>query len=149
MTETVKILLDECISKKIASPLQELAKKDTRRNITFASIFDFGWNSLKDPEWIPEAATDDWIVISTDWGIKDKSVSFRVICEQNGVTHVLMDKPILHDNQFEKACAILHVKEELFSLTAAPKGRGFLLGGKPGKYFLRTTPLKRILRSSA
>ncbi len=145
MIEPVKILLDECISRKIAPPLQELADKDRRRNITFASIFDLGWSGQKDPEWIPKAAADDWIVISTDWGIKNKSVSFRVICEQNGVTHVLMTESILHDNQFEKACALLHVKEYLFSLAAAPKGCGFLLGGKPGKYYLRTTPLKRIL----
>lgn len=147
MTDPIKILLDECISKKIAPPLQELAEKDRNRDITFASIFDLGWDHQKDPEWIPKAATDGWIVISTDWGIKNRSVSFRVICEQNGVTHVLMTKSILHDNQFEKACAILQVKEDLFALTKAPKGSGFLLAGKPGKYFLRTSPFKRILRS--
>ena len=147
MIDPIKILLDECISKKIAPPLQELADKDSARDITFASIFDFGWDHQKDPEWIPKAATDDWIVISTDWGIKNRSVSFRVICEQNGVTYVLMTKAIVHFNQFEKACAILQVKEDLFSLTTAPKGSGYLLGGKPGKYFLRTTPFKRIFGS--
>lgn len=147
MIDPIKILLDECISKKIAPPLQELADKDSARDITFASIFDFGWDHQKDPEWIPKAATDDWIVISTDWGIKNRSVSFRVICEQNGVTYILMTKAIVHFNQFEKACAILQVKEDLFSLTTAPKGSGYLLGGKPGKYFLRTTPFKRIFGS--
>ena len=147
MTDPIKILLDECISKKIAPPLQELADKDSDRDITFASIFDFGWDHQKDPEWIPKAATDDWIVISTDWGIKNRSVSFRVICEQNGVTYVLMTKAIVHFNQFEKACAILQVKEDLFCLTTAPKGSGYLLGGKPGKYFLRTTPFARIIDS--
>ena len=148
MTNPIKILLDECISKKIAPPLQDLANKDKDREIIISSVFDLGWNGLKDPEWVPKAAKEDWIAISTDWGIKYRSISFRVISEKYGLTYVLMTKSILHDDQFEKACAILEVKEQLFSLTTAPKGSGYLLGGRPGRYFLITKPLKRILVTS-
>lgn len=87
----------------------------------------------KDETWVPKLAAEDWIVTSSDKGKRGGSKLPR-ICWAHRVTHVLFKGRMVHQQQFEKARAIIVVWNDLVAASARPRGSRFrirLRGSNP------------------
>jgi len=87
-----------------------------------------------DEQWIPQAAPEDWIIISTDRGKKGgkkKGEKLPRLCVTFGITHVLIGGGLMKQKQFDKVLAILSVWYALLETANAIRGTCYILEPSP------------------
>jgi len=130
MNDAVRLFFDENIGSRIYKALIELLKFNKEVTIETAHlVLDYHWQGEWDEAWTPKLRDEGWIVISADRGRKSggKGQALPVTCRKNNITHVLISGKLHNRQQFEKACALIEVREKLFSLRNEPKGSCWLL----------------------
>lgn len=134
MTQELRLLFDDCLSKHAIAALATLASySDVELEV--AHLATIQQSGKSDDEWIPEIAEKGYVVITTDRGKKpSRGGKLPFLCRKHGVTHVMLSAAMHRRNQFDKIRAILSLWPELLAIAAEnPRGAGFSLrlhGGK-------------------
>ena len=153
MSDAVRLFFDENIGSRIYKALVELLNfNKTTRIETAHLVLNYHWEGQWDGSWTPKLKDENWVVISADRGRKGarKGTPLPVVCKENDITHVLISGKLHKRQQFEKACALIEVREKLFALGSEPKGSCWLLqmgSGGPAKLkrkerIMRGRPMK-------
>jgi len=79
--------------------------------------------------WMPQRAPDGWIVLTGDRGKggRTKGAKLPFLCEQHGVTHIMLGPSAHHLPSDKKIVAIASVWDEIVKLPDAPRGSAYLL----------------------
>lgn len=95
-------------------------------DIEFKHVLDFQREGVKDREWIPARAAEGWVLISADrnkgTSSKGDGGSLPLLCQQFGMTHILLGTAVHGMKQFEKAQAIVGLWNEIVSAIKGAKG---------------------------
>ena len=81
---------------------------------------------IEDAVWIPTLAHDgDWIVFSADLGKNSKkSESLPLICQEIGVTHIIMSPALQRRTSFYRVLAIGSCWTQILGTSEAAEGDG-------------------------
>ena len=126
-----RFLIDECIGKPSMMALKALVPDD----LEFAHICDIFGQGAQDKDWIPQIAEEGrWVVITSDGGKKsNRGGKLPRLCEENGITHVVMS-PSLHSKRAdEKVAALVMVWDRLMTLGNEVPGTRFKLQYRASK----------------
>jgi len=129
VSETLKLLFDECVGKAVLPKIAELLAISEKQP-DLAHVLQFQEQGVHDKEWIPLIAEEGWIVVTADRGKrgkKSKGEKLPLVCRQFGVTHVMLSSSIHHKSNFDKIRILLEVWPEIMDLVKAPRGSGYLL----------------------
>jgi hypothetical protein len=93
----------------------------------FAHIRDYFGEKTPDSLWVPKMAEEGgWIVITSDGGKQSKKGDkLPELCEEHGVTHVVMSQKLHHKRSHEKIAAVVSLWEQIATLDSVPVGKGF------------------------
>lgn len=126
MTQALRLLFDDCLSKHAVQALKTLTDfSDGAVQVTH--LVDLSLSGELDDDWIPRIATEGWIVVTTDRGRKNRGGKLPLICRRCNVTHVMLSAAIHKRNTFEKLRAIFDVWPSLLTASAGTRGAGYLL----------------------
>jgi hypothetical protein len=129
VTEEIKLLFDECVGKPVMERLATWLAAAPEKTL-LGHILDYQRQGTHDEVWVPQVATEGWVVITADRGRRgkrSKGEKLPILCRSFGITHVMLSSSIHNRSGFEKCQAILAVWPEIVKLPAAPKGSGHLL----------------------
>lgn len=123
----MRLLFDECIGRGIygrfkpqldalAPPIESIHALDYNQR-----------QGLRDEEWIPRAAREQWIIITGDTGSKRLGVSIRAIMLECGVTGVYFGGGLQQSRADVKLAALMSLLPRLREIDAAPRGSQFRL----------------------
>lgn len=130
----MKLLADSCIGAPIWSSIDGLTKWHHDKP-TLKHVSDFYDSDPGDDVWIKRIAEEGWLVISSDRGKKYGGPKLPRVCQEFGVTHILLGAALHRSKQFEKARAIIQVFPELIEAFNGPKGARYLLRMCPPSSF--------------
>jgi hypothetical protein len=129
VTPQLRLLFDDCISKKAVIALKALADF-TDGQVEVAHLADFALSGQRDDDWIPQIPDKTWIVVTTDRGKKNRGGKLPLLCQRYGITHVMLTAAIHVRNTFEKIRALFGVWPELLAAASGPAGAGYILKAK-------------------
>ena len=132
--EQPKFLFDECALGAPAvdalKKLLEFAEPESSALLQHKLTFHGHGPGVWDEVWIPEAAKEGWIVVSSDRGKrggKKKGEKLPRVCIAHGVTHILLSGKMMKRKQFDKVLSILSVWYDLLDTADAAPGNRFML----------------------
>ena len=127
MNAPFKLLFDENFGKPIGSVVAKLLSFHPNPPEIGFVIDRFG-SGAKDHLWIPQVAKEGWVILSTDRAKQCGGQKLPLICQEHGVTHILLSRAIHGMKQFYKACVVIHVWDSICQVRSAPIGSRFNLG---------------------
>lgn len=129
MTKKLRLMFDECVGKPVVDALPGLLQFSDHE-FELSHVLEKQQQGVWDETWIPQLATEGWIVITGDRGRrggKKKGEKFPIVCQQNGITHVMLGPSLHSQSNFTKAQAIVQVWNHIAQLPDAPPGSAYLL----------------------
>jgi hypothetical protein len=146
VTKKLKLMFDECVGKPVMDSLPGLLGF-SKHEFELAHVLDKQQQGIWDENWIPSLAADGWIVVTGDRGKRGgrkKGEKLPIVCQQHGVTHIMIG-PSLHDQpSFAKAQAIISLWDQIALLPDAPPGSAYLLSvTKAGRAQLSLRPPRK------
>ncbi|MHB1421905.1 MAG: PIN-like domain-containing protein [Gemmataceae bacterium] len=124
MSAKLRLLFDECVGKPILDAVATyLAASEQKPDLSH--VLDFQQQGIFDETWIPRIAAEGWIVITADRGKRggrSKGEKLPFVCQQFGVTHILLSARVHEKTTFEKVRLLLQVWSEVADLVNAPRG---------------------------
>lgn len=123
-----KFLFDECaLGAPAVAAIQTVLKFSPQTAELDHVITRFGAGA-NDDDWIPAAAGEGWIVVTADAGKhKSKGGKLPVLCEQFGVTHIVMSAAVNKMSSFGRQRVIIENWEAILAVADEPKGSRFSL----------------------
>jgi hypothetical protein len=127
VTDRPKFLFDECLSRPAVRALI-LPLAQINESADVAHLFDLFPPSVRDSEWIPAIAPQDWVIVTSDRG-KRGNVANRLplLCVQHRVTHVMLSRGMNKRTVSFKISAIQQNWVDLLAAAQSPKGSAFSL----------------------
>ncbi|WP_237228910.1 hypothetical protein [Rubinisphaera sp. JC750] len=113
-----KILFDECIGRPLVTRLTDFVTYHNDGEPELCHLLDLFGPGVYDEEWIPRIASEDWTVITQDRGSKGrkKGTPLPEVCEEFGVTHILLSRRVAQFSSFLKAVAIVSVWPQIVDI---------------------------------
>ncbi len=142
MSGGLRLLFDECCSRKLARELGEFYRVDYP-GLEIAHVLDAYARGTDDPDWLAPLRGDrSWIVITKDVGSKSPRHKLPLICREWGITHVALTAALINAGFTAHKNALVAVWPQLFFLSRLPPGTQVKLGfrhlvGAPPAYELR------------
>lgn len=127
MNKKAKLLFDECIGWPILEQLAGVIGFN-EEEVEVAHAVKMGFGGKNDEDWIPQIASDGWVIITGDDGRqkkKGKGEKLPILCAALGVTYAAFSKSICHYKSFQKYRVILAVWDDLIALKDVEPGSGF------------------------
>lgn len=149
-----RLLFDECIGKPHVECLANLVafEQDEDRPL-IKHLLDFQGQGVRDEEWIPRMAAEQWMLITADRGRKrrGKGEPLSRVCVREGVTHIILSAVVQRRRSFEKMLTVLSVWYEVLAAYEEPRGSRFVIepqGNRPenrgkGKLIRRDVPPRK------
>jgi len=124
---TARILFDECIGQPTLDAVKAILGFSALDADVAHVVQLYGAGTLDDV-WIPRAASEGWIIVTTDRG-KQKSRGGKLpeLCKRYRLTHVVFSAGANKMRAFQKQRAIVDHWEELVALTKEPPGSCYSL----------------------
>ena len=123
----LRILFDDCLSKKAVQALADIAQF-SRGAVEVSHLASLDSEGDLDDDWIPRFSGDGYLLVTTDRGKKkSRGGKLPIICQRNGMRHVMMSAAVHNLNQFDKLRALFTVWPNLLSAANAVPGAGFVL----------------------
>lgn len=124
----VKFLFDECaLGVPALAAIRNVLKFNPQTAELDHVISRFGAGA-KDDDWIPTAAIEGWIVVTADSGRhKSRGGKLPLLCEQFGVTHIVMSTAVNKLSSFGRQRAIIDNWEAMVGVADEPRGSRFSL----------------------
>lgn len=126
MTQTIRLLFDDCLSKHAVAALAQLAGF-SRGEVAVKHLVDFAMAGEDDESWIPRVPSDGWIILTADRGKKNKGGKLPLICQRCRITYVLLSAALHTKNTFDRMRAILAVWPDLLTVSVDEPGCGYLI----------------------
>lgn len=126
MTQQLRLLFDDCISKHAVGALQTLTSF-ARGSVEVKHLVDFALSGQSDSDWIPQIQGQGWIIIGTDLGKKNHGGKLPLISQRCLVSYVLMSPALHNKNTFDKIRALFAVWPDLLGVAADEPGCGYHL----------------------
>jgi hypothetical protein len=127
VTQALRLAFDDCLSKHAAQKLLELAMF-SRGRVEIAHLATLNLEGKNDDDWIPELKQLGYMPVTTDRGKKpSRGGKFPILCQRNGLTHIMMSAAVHRHDQFDKIRALLSVWPKLLAASAGAPGLGYLL----------------------
>lgn len=127
MTPPLRLLFDDCLSKHAVKALVDIAQF-SRGAVEVAHLATINCEGKLDDEWVPEVANAGYLLVTTDRAKKKSQGSkLPVLCQRNGLRHVMLSAAVHQMSQFDKLRATLTVWPKLIDASLAVPGAGFLL----------------------
>lgn len=129
-----KFLFDECIGRPHIDRLKQFVEIDGDDAPEISHILEFQEPGVWDEEWIPQVASERWIIITQDLGRKGKSKGnpLPTLCSSLKITHVLLSPRVNRRKSFDKMLTVLSVWRELIELADAPPGSRWMIEPQAG-----------------
>ncbi len=126
MTRKPKFLFDECsLGRPTAKALEQLLGFSPDE-AEIAHVIDKYGEGATDEEWIPQAASEGWIIVTADAGKhKSKGEKLPIVCEKFAVTHIVFSRAVNRFSSFGRQRAIIDNWEGLVKTAEAPPGSRF------------------------
>jgi len=125
VTPLLRLLFDDCLSKRAVEALKTLASYSDGA-ADFAHLADLALSGQQDDEWIPKIEKTK-IIVSTDRGRKNHGGKLPLICQREGITHVLFSGSVHKLNTFDKIRAMFAVWPDLLNAAVGSTGCGYIL----------------------
>lgn len=97
----------------------------------FFHLMEYVKSGTRDSVWVPQRASEGWILITADSARKAKGLgrenNLARLCRQHRITHVVLGPSIHRMKQFDKMRAILTVWDDLKKVAEASPGSRFML----------------------
>lgn len=133
MSTPLKLLFDECCSRRLARELHEFYHRDYP-GLEIRHVLDDWSAGTPDSEWLKTLRADStWIVITKDAGKNAAPEKLPLICLAWGITHVLFTSGIIQKGFLTQKNALAGVWEKLFLLHRLPPGSQVKLGEASSK----------------
>jgi hypothetical protein len=130
LSEEIKLIFDECLSRPIVEALRPFLEK-SGVSLKTESVVETQRSGIADKVWIPKiAAEGGWIVISADRGKSNRekfSEKLPYLCRAHRVTHVLLSARVHELTLFAKGQALVAVWAEFLKVKSAVAGTRFML----------------------
>jgi hypothetical protein len=143
VSQTIRLLFDDCLSKHAVEALKGLAAF-SQGSTEFGHLVDFNLGGEIDDDWIPKIASEGWTVVTTDRGKKpSRGGKLPLLCQLHDVTHVMLSGTIHKRNTFEKIRAMFDVWPQLLRTQQEARGCGYLIratGGQRARLECVTSP---------
>lgn len=142
MSAPLRLLFDECCSKRLPRELREFYRID-HPDMELKHLMDDWISGTPDPDWLAPLRRDrTWIVITKDAGVNSPDHKLPLICRVWGITHVAFTGGIIRAGYTVQKQALTAVWPQLFQLHRLPPGTQAKLGqaqrrGKVSGYDLR------------
>lgn len=128
MSIRAKLLFDECVGRPLVDELRRLSIGLDTEGVEIEHVLNLQFGSTNDDQWIPEIASEGWIIVTGDRGKRQKSgrgAKLPIVCAEYGVTHVVLSTAVNSFNTQRKFQAIVDHWEELIELRNATPGSTF------------------------
>ena len=133
MSQALKLLFDECCSRRLARELHDFYHRDYP-GLQIRHVLGDWSAGTPDSEWLQTLRKDPtWIVITKDAGKNAAPEKLPLICQEWGVTHVLFTGGIIQKGFLTQKNALVGVWEKLFLLHHLPPGSQVKLGEASSK----------------
>ncbi|MBT5709391.1 MAG: hypothetical protein HOI66_23965 [Verrucomicrobia bacterium] len=127
----LKLLFDECCSKRLARVLMDVYLEDCPKLET-KHLTDELEAGTEDQVWVKNLSEKDgWIVVSADRGKDPKKAKLPHLCIANKTTSVLFTSYLHTKTFFYQKHALLSVFPDLLLLPQVKKGTVVKLGARP------------------
>jgi len=128
MSLPLKLLFDECCSKRLPKELREFYRID-HPDIILRHLMEDWDAGTPDPDWLAPLREDrSWIVVTKDSGTHSPDHKLPLICREWGITHVAFTGGIIRCGYTEQKQALTAVWRWLFQLHRLPPGTQVKLG---------------------
>lgn len=127
MTQALRLVFDDCISKHAAKKLGELASF-SRGLVEIAHLATLNLEGQLDDDWIPVIGASGHVAVSSDRGKNpSKGGKFPILCQRHGVIHIMLSTGVHKLNQFDKIRAVLSVWPKIIRASRGDAGCGYSL----------------------
>jgi hypothetical protein len=126
VTQTIRLLFDDCLSKHAVAALAQLANF-SRGQVEIRHLVDFAMGGEDDEHWIPSIPAEGWMIVTADRGKKNKGGKLPIICQRCRITYVLLSAALHTKNTFDRMRAVLAVWPDLLAASADERGCGYLI----------------------
>jgi hypothetical protein len=128
MSQSLKLLFDECCSRRLARELHDFYHRDYPE-LEIRHVLDDWAAGTPDSQWLETLREDSsWIVITKDAGRNSAQEKLPLICREWGITHVVFTPGIISKGFASQKNAIAGIWEQLFHLHRLPPGSQVRLG---------------------
>jgi hypothetical protein len=128
MSAPLRLLFDECCSKRLPRELFEFYRID-HPDMVLRHLMENFAPGTPDPDWLAPLREDrTWIVITKDAGVKSPDHKLPLICREWGITHVVFTGGIIGGGYAVQKQALAAVWPQLFLLHRLPPGTQVKLG---------------------
>jgi hypothetical protein len=128
----LRLLFDDCLSKNAVKASADIAQF-SRGALEVTHLANLGCEGDLDDDWIPRLAGEGYLLVTTDRGKKkSRGGKLPILCQRNGMKHIMMSAAVHGQNQFDKLRALFMVWPNLVSASDASPGAGFVLRKKIG-----------------
>jgi len=121
----LRLFFDECICEELPRKLKELYTEHYPQLEVKHYREDYQ-AGVKDSEWIPQLRKGDWLVITSDRGVRPHA-KLPHICAREKVTSLVITSTLLHLGYAKYKQAILCVWPQITQMPLLPKGTTVLL----------------------
>ena len=116
-----RLLFDECLPGPSVARLAEFVRSKEGGSVVVRHLFDLAPPGTLDEVWIPQIMDEGWTVISADGGRKPnkrRGKKLPRLCEEYGVTLIILS-PVVHNRKvFDKTRTILSVWDQIVEIAA-------------------------------
>jgi hypothetical protein len=131
----LRLLFDDCLSKNAVRALADIAQF-SRGAVEVSHLANLDSEGDLDDDWIPRLTGAGYLLVTTDRGKKkSRGGKLPILCQRNGMRHVMMSAAVHNLNQFDKLRALFVVWPHLVDASAADAGAGFVLRKKQASGF--------------
>lgn len=128
MSAPLKLLFDECCSKRLPRELRDFYQVDYP-GIVLRHLLEDWRPGTPDPDWLAPLREDrSWIVITKDAGTHSPDDKLPLICRDWGITHVVLTGGIIRAGYTQQKQSLAAVWTWLFRLHRLPPGTQVKLG---------------------
>ena len=143
MSQPLRLLFDECCSKKLAAALKRPPTPD-HPGIETRHLLEYFDRGSPDQDWLAMVEREQgWVVVSKDHGRKGGGGSLPRVCEARNITHLLFTPSLAGRKTEVHLQAMLAVIAQLPDLRKLPPGTRVKLGrhhddhGEDARYTLK------------
>lgn len=135
MTQPVRFLFDECISRPLVETRLAQSLELYGACATVAHLLGRYPQNVKDPVWITEIAREGgWVVVTMDRGMHGKRIErLPIVCHAFRVTHVMLSPGLAKRTMLFRMLAIEACWSDLIAACDYPPGTQFLLSMREKK----------------
>jgi hypothetical protein len=125
VTSPIKILFDECLSQPAVKQISDFESFGGAM-VEIAHVLDRFPRGTLDRDWIPQIASESWLVVSADRGRGSaKGGKLPFLCRELLVTHLVLGSGFNKRSMHFKMQEIVAKFERIAAICQAPRGSGF------------------------